>query len=40
MFRNSIYNTGNYQVFVLKRTADQRFVDEFDRILSMQNKRT
>ena len=38
MFRNSIYNTGNYQVFVLKRTADQRFVDEFDRILSMQNK--
>ena len=38
LFRNSIYNTGNYQVFVLKRTADQRFVDEFDRILSMQNK--
>ena len=38
LFRNSIYNTGNYQVFVLKRTADQKFVDEFDRILSMQNK--
>ena len=38
LFRNSMYNIGNYQVFVLKSTADQKFVDEFDRILSMQNK--
>ena len=37
LFRNSIYNTGNYQVFVLKRTADKRIVEKFDELLSKQS---
>ena len=37
LFRDSIYNTGNYQVFVLRRTADKKFVDKFDELLSKQS---
>ena len=37
LFRDSIYNVGNYQVFVLKRTAAKEFVDQFDKLLSSQS---
>lgn len=37
LFRDSIYNVGNYQVFVLKRTAAKEFVDQFDKLLSNQS---
>ena len=38
LFRNSIYSDGgNHQVFVLKSTADKRFVEKFDELLSKQS---
>ena len=39
LFRNSQFNDGvNYQVFALSRNADQTFVEEFDRLLKLNNK--
>lgn len=41
LFRNSQFNDGvNYQVFRLSQTADQKFVEEFDRLLKLNNQGT
>ncbi|MBR2056021.1 MAG: hypothetical protein IJ970_03155, partial [Mycoplasmataceae bacterium] len=39
LFRNSQFNDGvNYQVFRLSQNADKTFVEEFDRLLELNNK--
>ena len=41
LFRDSQFNDGvNYQVFRLSQTADQKFVEEFDRLLKLNNQGT
>ena len=41
LFRNSQFNDGvNYQVFRLSQNADQKFVEEFDRLLKLNNQGT